>query len=359
MATVVLNRVSKIFPNGFKAVSDISFTVEEKEIAVVVGPSGCGKTTTLRLIAGLEDCSEGQVLIDGKEMSGVPPRDRDVALVFQNDALYPHMTVFENMALGLRLRRYSKQEIRNRVNRAAVMLRISDVLDRKPKQLSGGQRQRVAVGRAIVRKPRVFLFDEPLSNLDAQLRMVMRIEIANLHRELGATMVYVTHDQIEAMTLGQRIIVVNDGTIQQIASPRELYRRPVNLFVATFIGSPTMNLFTGTIDYDSGAPVFSSSSSDIVLPLDIDGRMHEIRSLSLTAGVRAEDICLVPENVNGNDAELLMQEHSGADSLLYLRRGDDKIVARSSSEPVDGEIRFAVDPQRIHLFDSQTGRALL
>ncbi|WP_294490349.1 ABC transporter ATP-binding protein, partial [uncultured Ruminococcus sp.] len=241
MASLSLKHIYKIYPNGFEAVKDFNLEIEDKEFIIFVGPSGCGKSTTLRMIAGLEDISDGEFMIDGKIMNDVEPKDRDIAMVFQNYALYPHMTVRDNMAFGLKLRKTPKHEIKKKVGDASTILDLSELLDRKPVALSGGQRQRVAMGRAIVREPKVFLMDEPLSNLDAKLRVQMRTEISALHQRLGATIIYVTHDQTEAMTLGTRIVVMKDGVIQQVASPRDLYNKPDNLFVAGFIGSPQMN----------------------------------------------------------------------------------------------------------------------
>ena len=250
MASISLHNICKVYPNGFEAVKDFNLDVADKEFIIFVGPSGCGKSTTLRMIAGLEDITSGELLIDGKVMNSVEPKDRDIAMVFQNYALYPHMTVFDNMAFGLKIRKVDKAEIQKRVMEAAKILDLDKLLDRKPKALSGGQRQRVAMGRAIVRNPKVFLMDEPLSNLDAKLRVQMRIEISKLHDRLGATIIYVTHDQTEAMTLGTRIVVMKDGVVQQIDSPQTLYSHPKNLFVAGFIGSPQMNFLDAKITKD-------------------------------------------------------------------------------------------------------------
>ena len=248
MASVRLTNVKKVYEGGVIAVHEMSLDVKEKEFVVLVGPSGCGKSTTLRMIAGLEEVTSGEVFIDDKLVNDVPPKDRDIAMVFQNYALYPHMSVYENMAFGLKLRKFPKKEIDERVREAAAILGIEEYLDRKPKALSGGQRQRVAVGRAIVRKPKVFLFDEPLSNLDAKLRVQMRTEISKLHHRLGATMIYVTHDQTEAMTMGDKIVLMKDGFVQQIDAPLDIYARPNNKFVAGFIGSPAMNFLDGSIE---------------------------------------------------------------------------------------------------------------
>jgi len=285
MAEVVVKDVSKVFPGGVVAVDKASLTVADRELMVLVGPSGCGKSTLLRMIAGLEEATWGEVYIGGRRVNGVAPKDRDVAMVFQNYALYPHMSVYDNMAFGLKVRKFRKDEIRQRVNEAAEILGIQALLDRKPKALSGGQRQRVAVGRAIVRKPKVFLFDEPLSNLDAALRALMRIELSKLHQRLQATMIYVTHDQVEAMTLGDRIAVIRDGRIQQVDEPMALYDRPANQFVAGFLGSPSMNFIRGRFD-PSG--VFRAGPYVVGVRESVRGRMGAERDVIL--GVRPEDI---------------------------------------------------------------------
>jgi multiple sugar transport system ATP-binding protein len=263
MAHVKLLDVTKTFDKVNEAVKNVSLEINDKEFVVLVGPSGCGKSTTLRMIAGLEEITKGELYIDGKLMNDVAPKNRDIAMVFQNYALYPHMTVYENMAFGLKLRKYSTKEIKERVNEAAAILNLQDYLDRRPKALSGGQRQRVAVGRAIVRKPKVFLFDEPLSNLDAKLRVQMRTEISKLHQKLKATIVYVTHDQTEAMTMGNRIVIMNEGTVNQIATPIDLYNNPVNKFVAGFIGSPAMNFIEGRLSGNNGDLIFESTDNDL------------------------------------------------------------------------------------------------
>ncbi|MEE9119137.1 MAG: ATP-binding cassette domain-containing protein, partial [Calditrichia bacterium] len=265
MAEVRLENVSKIFNERIKAVDEVSLTIHDKEFMVLVGPSGCGKSTTLRMVAGFEEISVGKIFINDDLVNDIPPKDRDIAMVFQNYALYPHMTVFENMAFGLKLRKFRKEEIKSRVDEAGDILGLQDLLDRRPKELSGGQRQRVAVGRAIVRKPKVFLFDEPLSNLDAKLRVQMRVEISKLHQKLGATMIDVTHDQIEAMTMGDRITVMKDGIVQQVESPAQLYANPVNKFVAGFIGSPAMNFFSGEL-VENGTTLFKNKSFKIQIP---------------------------------------------------------------------------------------------
>src|SRR6056297_1204755 len=265
MATVELKSITKVYEGNVQAVKNANITVQDKEFVVLVGPSGCGKTTTLRMIAGLEDITGGELYIDGKRVNDVPPKDRDIAMVFQNYALYPHMTVYDNMAFGLKIRKFDKEEIKKRVDQAAKILDIEELLDRKPKALSGGQRQRVAVGRAIVRQPKVFLFDEPLSNLDAKLRFQMRAEISSLHNRLSATMLYVTHDQVEAMTMADKIVVLKDGFIQQIGSPLELYNKPINRFVAGFIGSPPMNFMVVDVREENGKYIADEGNFTIEL----------------------------------------------------------------------------------------------
>ena len=266
MASISLKNINKVYPNGFHAVKDFNLDIEDKEFIIFVGPSGCGKSTTLRMVAGLEDISSGDLLIDGKRMNDVEPKDRDIAMVFQNYALYPHMTVYDNMAFGLKLRKLPKAEIDQKVREAAKILDLEGLLDRKPKALSGGQRQRVAMGRAIVRNPKVFLMDEPLSNLDAKLRVQMRIEISKLHEKLGATIIYVTHDQTEAMTLGTRIVVMKDGVVQQIDTPHNLYNKPQNLFVAGFIGSPQMNFMDAKIAVNGETVTAQVGDANITVP---------------------------------------------------------------------------------------------
>ena len=300
MASVRLENVKKVYEGSVTAVHSFSLEIEDREFVVLVGPSGCGKSTTLRMIAGLEEVTEGTIYIDGQAVNDVPPKDRDIAMVFQNYALYPHMTVYENMAFGLKLRKFPKDEIDGRVREAAAILGIEEYLDRKPKALSGGQRQRVAVGRAIVRKPKVFLFDEPLSNLDAKLRVQMRTEISKLHQNLGATMIYVTHDQTEAMTMADKIVLMKDGHVQQIGTPLEIYNYPVNKFVAGFIGSPAMNFIEGTLRKERGL-VFAETGGSVCLPVD---KVHEKRlaghvGKNITLGLR-------PEHVLGN-AETIRQ----------------------------------------------------
>ena len=363
MASVALESVGKTYENGQVAVTGASFTVGDGEFMVLVGPSGCGKSTMLRMLAGLESVTSGTITIAGKVVNDLPPKDRDVAMVFQNYALYPHMTVFENMAFGLKLRKYSKSEITKRVGIAADTLGITEILDRKPKQLSGGQQQRVAVGRAIVRKPKVFLFDEPLSNLDAKLRVQMRAEIARLHRELDATMVYVTHDQTEAMTLGDRIVVMENGAIQQIDTPLALYQQPANLFVAGFIGNPAMNFIEGQICAETGDMVFMSVSGKIRVHLPESPNLRNKVDHSVVAGIRPEDVQLAasPNETDAFAAEQVLQEHLGSEILIHTRIGPDTIMVRVKVDELDNAqspLHVRIGPAHLHLFDASTKQAL-
>ena len=361
MASVTLDGIRKEYDNGFTAVHDASFTVRDGEFVVLVGPSGCGKSTTLRMIAGLETISAGTMRIGERVVNDVAPKDRDIAMVFQNYALYPHMDVFENMAFGLKLRKFPKSEIQERVQRAADILGLDAVLDRKPKALSGGQRQRVALGRAIVRKPSVFLFDEPLSNLDAKLRVQTRTEISKLHQQLGATMIYVTHDQVEAMTMGDRIVVLKDGFVQQIAPPLELYNRPANTFVAGFIGSPAMNLVAGTLARGAGGRVFETpAGARIPVPAG-----HAVGPATL--GVRPEDLFLAataPAERRLSDpveATLEVAEPMGNEVFLYAGVGTDRVVARLDPQPIPAMgtvVPLRLDLDKLHLFDGASGVSL-
>jgi multiple sugar transport system ATP-binding protein len=355
MANVKLENVRKAYENGFVAVESASFEVADGEFVVLVGPSGCGKSTTLRMIAGLESVTAGTISIGDRIMNDVPASHRDIAMVFQNYALYPHMTVFQNMAFALKLRNVPRAEIDARVREAANILAIEQILERKPRQLSGGQRQRVAVGRAIVRQPKAFLFDEPLSNLDAKLRVQTRKEISRLHRRLGATMVYVTHDQVEAMTMGDRIVVMNAGMIQQIGTPIQLYEQPANLFVAGFIGSPAMNLIHGTI----ADGVFSTPNGALRITLPA-------RALSgqVVLGIRPEDIYnadgpYVPPSTAGISARVDVVEPMGSEMYLYATVADLEIVSRLAPQtPPQPEsiIRLAFDLTRVYFFDTASGQ---
>jgi multiple sugar transport system ATP-binding protein len=364
MADVSLKNVSKIFPPDIRAVQNISLEIPNKEFLVLVGPSGCGKSTTLRLVAGLEEATEGDIFIDGRKVNDVPPKDRDIAMVFQNYALYPHMTAYKNMAFGLKLRRYPRAEIESRVKEAAEILGITHLLNRRPKELSGGERQRVAVGRAIVRKPKVFLFDEPLSNLDAKMRVQMRTEISKLHNRLQATIIYVTHDQVEAMTMGSRIAVMKDGIIHQTDSPLHLYNKPVNKFVAGFIGSPPMNFFEGQFVADGGRLYFN----DGVARFEVDAAHREALKRSgnaeITFGIRPEDISICESVASRNSAvESMVEvvEPMGSEIYLYLNTGRSAYVARVKTDmeiKVDSRLCLQFNMQKAHFFDKNTENAI-
>ena len=363
MANVQLKNIKKVYDNGIIAAQDINIEIKDREFVVLVGPSGCGKSTTLRMIAGLEEISEGQLFIDGVLMNDIPPKDRDIAMVFQNYALYPHMTVFENMAFGLKLRKYPKEEIKNRVNEAAAILGIQDLLSRKPKALSGGQRQRVAVGRAIVRKPKVFLFDEPLSNLDAKLRVQMRTEIAKIHKRLEATMVYVTHDQTEAMTMGNRIVVMKDGFIQQIDTPLNLYNHPTNKFVAGFIGSPAMNFISGVISNYSGLQFIESNEGlKIDIPISLKSKLEPYINKPISMGIRPENIYnylrsdIDSSNMVKISTKIEVVEPMGNEVFLYFSTASTQVTARIETQetiPVAGStIDLYLDFGKAHFFDN-------
>ena len=358
MAAVQLDQLRKTYPNGNVGVAGASFEIADGELLVLVGPSGCGKTTLLRMIAGLETISGGTLSIDGRVVNEVAPKDRDIAMVFQNYALYPHMTVAENLGFGLKLRGHKQADIDQRVAAAAKTLELETRLGSRPAALSGGQRQRVALGRALVRDPKVFLLDEPLSNLDAKLRLSMRVEIARLHRQLKATMIYVTHDQIEAMTLGQRIVVLDGGVIQQIDTPMNLYEKPANLFVAGFVGSPAMNLLHGTLRHDHGW-VLTTAHGDIALGQPPQASAWESwRDREVVLGIRPED--LQPQEA-GNaafSAQLEVLEPIGNEVFLNLRHGAQALVSRVSPRalPVPGStIALGLVVQRLHLFDAANG----
>lgn len=366
MARVVLKNVWKRF-QGTDAVKNVSLTCENKEFLVLVGPSGCGKSTTLRLIAGLEELSEGEISIDGKIVNDVSPKDRDIAMVFQNYALYPHMTVYENMAFGLKLKKLPKDEIKKRVLEAADVLSIRELLERRPKALAGGQRQRVAVGRAIVRKPKVFLFDEPLSNLDAKLRVQMRAEIGKLHTRLQATMIYVTHDQIEAMTMGDRIVVMRDGNIHQIADPLTLYDQPSNKFVAGFIGSPAMNFMDGTIIKKKDALYFSEENFVIKVHDDHTAALGDLVGKNLLMGIRPENIYdkVYAPNASPDStitATVEVVEPMGSEAYLYLTTGKSPFIARVDSYEqleVNQDIDLVLDMSKAHYFDKATEQTIV
>ena len=363
MATVELKDLNKVYDNGFHAVKDANITIRDKEFVVLVGPSGCGKTTTLRMIAGLEDISGGDLTIDERRVNDIPPKDRDIAMVFQNYALYPHMSVYDNMAFGLKIRKFAKKDISARVSDAAKILDIEPLLDRKPKQLSGGQRQRVAVGRAIVRHPKVFLFDEPLSNLDAKLRVQMRAEISGLHNRLQATMIYVTHDQIEAMTMGDKIVVMKDGIIQQIGDPLTLYNKPINRFVAGFIGSPPMNFMSLTIANEGGAVVGDEGN----FKLNLSGKLAEVagryEGKSLVFGIRPEDVAVSPNAAAGEAIEATVEvvEPLGSEIHLYVGTGRHQLVVKTPPAvhaAVGDSIKLVPSQERAILFDGETEQSL-
>ncbi len=367
MAEVKLENVSKIYDGKVTAVRDVTATINDKEFVVLVGPSGCGKSTVLRMIAGLEEITAGTVTIGDRIVNDVPPKDRDIAMVFQNYALYPHMTVYDNLAFGLKLRKYSKSEIDQRVKEAAKILGIESYLERKPKALSGGQRQRVALGRAIVRQPKVFLFDEPLSNLDANLRVQMRTEISRLHHRLQTTMIYVTHDQIEAMSMGDRIVVMRDGVVQQVDTPLTIYHHPTNKFVAGFIGSPTMNFIAGRLQMN-GTISFRQDNATLTLPLPspVAERMKGVSAGPVTLGIRPEHIHMhKPADVTTVapiPAMIDVVEPVGNEIFVYFTTGaSTQLVARIATDhaPVVGkQCELLVDTSRIHLFDHSTERAL-
>ncbi|OHD20138.1 MAG: glycerol-3-phosphate ABC transporter ATP-binding protein [Spirochaetes bacterium RBG_16_67_19] len=365
MANVELKNVRKVYEGGVLAVDNCSITINDKEFVVLVGPSGCGKSTTLRMVAGLEEITSGELFIDGKLMNDVAPKDRDIAMVFQNYALYPHMTVYENMAFGLKIRKFPKKEINERVHEAAGILDIEELLDRKPKALSGGQRQRVAVGRAIVRKPKVFLFDEPLSNLDAKLRVQMRAEISALHHRLQATMIYVTHDQTEAMTMGDRIVVLKDGLIQQIGTPLGLYNKPINRFVAGFIGSPQMNIMKSTIKEAGGRLVADEGDFTVALEGNVANTMRPYLGKDVLIGIRPEDMVVTDKAMQGQTltARVEVVEPLGAEILLYVStKQHESIIVRIPPHHVfkvgdSATLKPALE--KIHFFDLETESAVI
>ena len=367
MSSLQLKNIYKIYPNGFNAVKDFNLDIQDKEFIIFVGPSGCGKSTTLRMIAGLEDISSGELWIGDKMVNDIEPKDRDIAMVFQNYALYPHMTVYDNMAFGLKLRKMPKEEIKRRVEEAARILGIEQYLDRKPKALSGGQRQRVALGRAIVRDPKVFLLDEPLSNLDAKLRAQMRTEISKLYQRLGTNFIYVTHDQTEAMTMGTRIVVMKDGFIQQVDTPQHLYDMPCNMFVAGFIGSPQMNFINATVGKDGSKYTLNFDKYKIPVPADKceGGKLDPYVGKEVVFGIRPEHVHDEPEELQKSPCKLQanvdVTELMGAEIFLYVNIGGVPITARveptSTAQPGDTiEIAFNLD--KIHIFDKDTEQTI-
>ena len=363
MAEVSIRKLNKMF-DVTHVVKDVDLEIRDKEFVVLVGPSGCGKTTTLRMVAGLEAITSGQILIDDSVVNEVPPMDRDIAMVFQNYALYPHMSVAGNMAFGLKMRKFAKPEIETRIKRAAAILGIENLLERKPRQLSGGQRQRVALGRAIVRDPKVFLFDEPLSNLDAKLRVQMRVELKKLHERLGTTAIYVTHDQVEAMTLGDRVVVMKDGWVQQVGEPLDLYNTPANRFVAGFIGSPAMNFIEATLGESNGAVVAEAPGLRLSLPGPLAARARAKAARAITLGIRPEDVHVATDSDPAElcfDAIVEVVEQLGSEILLDTRVGPATVVA--SVEPTmrirsNDRLRMSLKPERLHLFDAETEAAI-
>ena len=348
MSFLELQNITKVYPNGTKAVNETSLNVENGEFVVFVGPSGCGKSTLLRMIAGLEDITSGEIVLDSNTINNIDPSERDVAMVFQNYALYPKMTVYNNMAYGLKNRGISKQEIENKVNEAAKLLEIDSYLTRKPSMLSGGQRQRVAMGRAIVRNPKIFLFDEPLSNLDAKLRNQMRLEIKKLQRQMGVTSIFVTHDQTEAMTLGDRIVVINNGIVEQVGTPKDIYSKPNTKFVAEFIGSPQMNIFNCKID--NGVAKIDNNSINLNKSINID---------DASIGIRPDDIQISDSGSITCKANLV--EYLGSDMIIYSILGDQEFSCKLSSKidlKAGDEFKFDIQPSLVHVFDNSSGKRL-
>ncbi len=360
MASISLKNIKKIYPGNVVAVEDFSLEIEDKEFIILVGPSGCGKSTTLRMIAGLEDISEGELYIGENLVNDVAPKDRNIAMVFQNYALYPHMTVYKNMAFGLTLRKMPKEEIREKVVEAARILDIEHLLERKPKALSGGQRQRVALGRAMVRNPAVFLLDEPLSNLDAKLRNQMRTEISKLHKKLETTFVYVTHDQTEAMTMGDRIVVMKDGLIQQIDTPQNLYNKPSNVFVAGFIGTPQMNFINGSIvKLDHGYGV-GFDENLVVLPEDKSASLSQYEGKEVVLGIRPEDIA-VSMDKEGIEVKIEVVELMGSEMYVHCELAGTKLTLRTpviDGCKADNTLNVTFNTQKLHVFDKESGRAI-
>ncbi len=372
MADVVLKNIYKEYTEGLPVVQEFNLEIKDKEFVVFLGPSGCGKTTTLKMIAGLEDITRGEIYIDGKLVNNAAPKDRDIAMVFQSYALYPHLNVFENMAFSLRARKFPQDEIKERVEHSAELLKIKEFLDRRPRHLSGGQRQRVALGRAIVRKPKVFLMDEPLSNLDAKLRVHMRFELNKLHQQLDATTIYVTHDQIEALTLGDRLVLMKDGIVQQIGDPRTMYNRPANVFVAGFIGSPSMNFLDGRLVAENGSLWLNMDDFRLQVP-QTEEHLDPYRDKEVIVGFRPEDILDKKRAgfaASGNvmTAQIDVIEPIGSEELLYVSSGKDTFVAKipeysigftEKRALVEKEIELAFNMDKLHIFDKDTKKAIL
>jgi multiple sugar transport system ATP-binding protein len=368
MAEVILKNVSKIYDGDVVAVKDVNLDIKDKEFAVLVGPSGCGKSTTLRMVAGLEEITEGEILIDGKVVNNIQPKDRDIAMVFQNYALYPHMTVEENMAFGLKLRKLPKKEIKERVSEAAEILGLTEYLARKPKALSGGQRQRVAIGRVIVRKPKVFLFDEPLSNLDAKLRVQMRAEIIKLHSKLQVTSIYVTHDQIEAMTMGTMIVVMNNRLVQQVGSPLDVYKSPNNRFVAGFIGSPPMNFISAEVREKDKAYYLDCGDYQLKLPSLFNEYISSYVGKKVVFGIRPGDIydkSLYPGQIDGNvvSANVEVVEHLGAEEYVYFATGKTSFTAKYDPSLIlhigDKNKEVVFEMKNANIFDAESERTII
>lgn len=366
MAQVTLRGVGKVYDGDVRAVSDVQITIKDQEFIVLVGPSGCGKSTTLRMIAGLESITEGIVSIGEKVVNDIPPKDRDIAMVFQNYALYPHMSVYDNMAFGLKLRHFSRSEIQTRVQEAAEILGITELLNRRPKALSGGQRQRVAVGRAIVRKPAAFLFDEPLSNLDAKMRVQMRAELKKLHHKLSATMIYVTHDQVEAMTMGDRICVMKDGVVQQVDTPLHIYDSPANMFVGGFIGTPPMNFFRGMLVQEGSSLLFDEGTFKIALPEAWIDKARSYQGKEVAFGIRPEDIGSPAAEAESKghriDATVEVVEPMGSETVLTLTTGRHSFIARVDAHrkaTVGDKTQLALLLRKAHLFESGDGEKLI
>lgn len=363
MAQIELKNIDKTFDGRQKVIDNLNLNIFDGEFLVLVGPSGCGKSTTLRLIAGLETAGSGHIIIDNKRVNDIPPKDRDISMVFQNYALYPHMTVHDNIAFGLKLRKYPKKEIEERVKEAADILEIHSLLKRKPKQLSGGQRQRVALGRAIVRKPKVFLFDEPLSNLDAKLRLQMRAEIKKLHRKLKTTMVYVTHDQVEAMTMGDRIAIMKDGIIHQLDTPMEIYNKPADLFVAGFIGSPAMN-FIPTVVSKKNTLISKNMNIEFPIPDSYKSVFRNAVNNAVTIGIRPEHLSIAPSSEAAVPifTRLDLIEPLGNETILYMTRHDTPLHCITNDFNPETEVMSDIilypDLNKIHLFDAETGKRL-
>ena len=365
MAHVTLENIYKIYAGDVTAVRDVSLHVKDQEFVVLVGPSGCGKSTTLRMIAGLEDISKGTLKIGDKVVNDISPSNRDIAMVFQDYALYPHMSVYENMAFSLKLRKFPKQEIDTRVREAARMLELEDYLDRKPKALSGGQRQRVAMGRAVVREPSVFLFDEPLSNLDAKMRVSMRAELAELHDRIKTTMIYVTHDQIEAMTLGDRIVVMKNGVIQQFAEPLDVYAYPANAFVASFIGTPPMNMFQGKLEQNGERIVFNGGNFNMTLPSSMDAQLKGHVNKAVSFGIRPEDLKIEgqqdPSCEQFLTGTMCLKETLGNELIVHMESAEHRFLCRVDSHDrpnLDGELKMYPILERAHVFDVESGANL-